>query len=507
MPMSASNRWKGVRVYTIGHSTRTFDELVALLRSFDVAVVADIRTIPRSRHNPQFEGDALKAALRRRRLQYVHLPRLGGLRRAGKGTTNSAWRNSSFRGYADYMQTDEFAAGLAELRAWAAKGGVALMCAEAVPWRCHRSLVADALTARGARVEHITGLSRASPHRITPFAVVEGARVTYPGERDGGGPLATTAPFHLEATVRVLQRRPSNRVDVWDEGRYQRVLTIAGELVWVEVEDRGTIDAPDLRYVVSHGEVPPAAHPQLAAALRRVLGLDVDPAPLVRLTTADRRLRPTGLALRGMRPPRFAEWFEVFANVVPFQQVSLDAGAAVVARLVERFGRSITHAGRRHHAFPTAAAVAAARLDTLRACGLSARKAEVLRHLARAIASGELAEATIAGLATPDALATLGELPGIGPWSAALVLLRGLGRLDVFPPGDVGVARGLGALMRVAADAPLEVERFGDRRGYLYFCALGGDLLARGLIHAAAPPERAPGSRRAGIARTSRGRA
>ncbi|MFY0540562.1 DUF488 family protein [Nannocystis pusilla] len=157
-----------MRVYTIGHSTRTFDELVALLRSFDVAVVADIRTIPRSRHNPQFNGDALKAALRRRHLQYVHLPRLGGLRRPGKDATNSAWRNQSFRGYADYMQTDEFAAGLAELRGWAAKGGVALMCAEAVPWRCHRSLVADALTARGARVEHITGLSRASPHRMTP---------------------------------------------------------------------------------------------------------------------------------------------------------------------------------------------------------------------------------------------------------------------------------------------------------------------------------------------------
>ncbi|MCY1070549.1 DUF488 family protein [Nannocystis sp. RBIL2] len=494
MPTSASNRWKGVPIYTIGHSTRTFDELVALLRSFDVAVVADIRTIPRSRHNPQFEGDVLKAALRRRRLQYVHLPRLGGLRRPGKDATNSAWRNRSFRGYADYMQTDEFAAGLAELRGWAAKGSVALMCAEAVPWRCHRSLVADALTARGARVEHITGLSRSSPHRMTPFAVVEGARVTYPGERDGGEALATPAPFHLEATVRVLQRRPSNRVDVWDEGRYQRVLTIAGELVLVEVEDRGTVDAPDLRYLVSHGDVSPAARPQLAAVLRKVLGLDVDPAPLLRLTTADRRLRPTGLALRGMRPPRFAEWFEVFANVVPFQQVSLDAGAAVVARLVERFGRSIERAGRRFHAFPTAQAVAAARVDTLRACGLSARKAEVLRHLARAIASGELAEATIAGLATPDALATLGELPGIGPWSAALVLLRGLGRLDVFPPGDVGVARGLGTLMRVAADAPLDVERFGDRRGYLYFCALGGDMLARGLIHAAPPPKRAPGS-------------
>nr|WP_263429397.1 DUF488 family protein [Nannocystis pusilla] len=504
MPASVSNRWRGVQIYTIGHSTRTLDELVALLCSFDVAVLADIRTVPRSRHNPQFNGDTLPAALRRRRLKYVHLPHLGGLRRPNKDATNSAWRNRSFKGFADYMQTDEFADGLAELRAWAAKGRVALMCAEAVPWRCHRSLVADALTARGARVEHITGLSRSSPHRMTAFAVVEGGRVTYPGDGDGGESLATSAPFHLEATVRVLQRRPSNRVDVWDDGRYRRVLRIADRLVLVEVEDRGTVDAPDLRCVVVHGEVSRAAHPQLAATLRKVLGLDVDPAPLLRLTTADRKLRPTALALRGMRPPRFAEWFEVFANVVPFQQVSLDAGAAVVARLVERLGESIAHGGRRFHAFPTAAAVASARLTTLRACGLSARKAEVLRRLARAIASGELAEATIAGLATPDALAALAELPGIGPWSAALVLLRGLGRLDVFPPGDVGVARGLRPLMGLAADAPLDVEGFGDRRGYLYFCALGGDMLARGLIHAAPALKRSTSRRSA--SRIYRGR-
>jgi len=498
MPASPTHRWSSARIYTIGHSTRSLDEFVALLRSFAIDLVVDIRTIPRSRHNPQFNGDTLATALRRRRLEYVHLPRLGGLRRASKDATNSGWRNPSFKGFADYMLTDEFAAGLAELRALTAKGRVALMCAEAVPWRCHRSLVADALTARGAQVEDITGPGRASPHRMTPFAVVEGERVTYPGERAGAGALATPAPFHLEATVRVLQRRATNRVDVWDDGRYQRVLTIAGRSVLVEVENRGTIDAPDLRHVVGHGDASLAAHPRLAATLRRVLGLDVDPAPLLRLTTADRRLRPTALALRGMRPPRFAEWFEAFANVVPFQQVSLDAGVAVVGRIVERFGESIAHGGRRFHACPTAEVVAAARLDTLRACGLSARKADVLRHLARSIASGELGEAAIAGLSTHDALKTLRELPGIGPWSAALVLLRGLGRLDVFPPGDVGVARGLRELMHLAPDAPLGpgVDRFGDRRGYLYFCALGGDLLARGLIHPAPRPKRpSPGER------------
>jgi DNA-3-methyladenine glycosylase II len=173
--------------------------------------------------------------------------------------------------------------------------------------------------------------------------------------------------------------------------------------------------------------------------------------------------------------------------VVPFQQVSLDAGVVIVSRLVERFGNTVEHEGRRFHAFPTADVVAAARLDSLKRCGLSLRKAETLRHVARAISAGELSEANLASIGSTEAIRTLTELPGIGPWSAALVLLRGMGRLDVFPPGDVGVTRGLGKLLRLRPGASLEraVERFGDRRGYLYFYSLGAALLARGLIHAA----------------------
>ena len=180
--MSRTKSWRGARIYTVGHSTRTLDELVALLRAFDISVLADIRTIPRSRHNPQFNGDALRSALRSRRLRYVHLSELGGLRRSRKDSTNTGWRNASFRGFADYMLTEDFESGLAKLRALTAEGSVALMCAEAVPWRCHRSLVADALTARGAHAEHITSAKRSTPHRVTTFAVVKGARVTYPGE-------------------------------------------------------------------------------------------------------------------------------------------------------------------------------------------------------------------------------------------------------------------------------------------------------------------------------------
>ena len=177
--------WRGVRLYTIGHSTRSLDELVALLRAAHVSILADIRTIPRSRHNPQFEQAAMRSALRRRRLRYAHLPLLGGLRRARRDSPNMGWRNTSFRGFADYMLTPEFEAGLGELRALAADGTVAVMCAEAVPWRCHRSLVADALLVRGADVEHITGAGRESPHHLTAFAHVEGTRITYPSE-DGG---------------------------------------------------------------------------------------------------------------------------------------------------------------------------------------------------------------------------------------------------------------------------------------------------------------------------------
>jgi uncharacterized protein (DUF488 family) len=173
-------RWRGVRVFTVGHSTRTLDELVDLLRDAGVSIVADIRTIPRSRHNPQFEGKALRSALPRRRIRYVHLPALGGLRHARKDSPNAGWRNAGFRGYADHMLTDDFERGLDALHALTREGTVAVMCAEAVPWRCHRTLVADALTVRGAQVEHITGPGRRSLHRLTPFARVEGTRITYP---------------------------------------------------------------------------------------------------------------------------------------------------------------------------------------------------------------------------------------------------------------------------------------------------------------------------------------
>jgi DNA-3-methyladenine glycosylase II len=178
--------------------------------------------------------------------------------------------------------------------------------------------------------------------------------------------------------------------------------------------------------------------------------------------------------------------------VVPFQQLSLDAGVAIVGRLVERFGKAIESNGRRFHAFPDARVVAEARLAAIKACGLSLRKAETLRKVANAIASGEVSEEQLVRMSSAEAVQVLSELQGIGPWSASLVLLRGLGRLDVFPPGDVGVTRGLSRLMRLESERSLVriVQRFGENRGYLYFYSLGSSLLGKGLIHAAPPLRR-----------------
>ena len=167
-------------VLTIGHSTRPIGVFVGLLAANGVTHLMDVRTIPKSRHNPQFNSDALAASLRDAGIAYTHVPGLGGLRRARPDSANAAWRNPSFRGYADYMQTPAFAGHLADVIELAKSERIALMCAEAVPWRCHRSLIADALVARGIAVEEIVSETRRTPHKLTPFARVDGVSVTYP---------------------------------------------------------------------------------------------------------------------------------------------------------------------------------------------------------------------------------------------------------------------------------------------------------------------------------------
>lgn len=165
---------------TIGHSTRAIEEFISLLKAGEVEEVVDVRTVPRSRHNPQFNADVLPAALGQAGIGYVHKPGLGGLRRPRPDSPNTGWRNASFRGFADYMQTVEFEEALDELIALAKEKTVALMCAEAVPWRCHRSLIADTMLARGLKVEHIMGPGPSRPHVLSAWARVENGRVSYP---------------------------------------------------------------------------------------------------------------------------------------------------------------------------------------------------------------------------------------------------------------------------------------------------------------------------------------
>jgi len=171
-----------VVVLTIGHSTRELADFLRLLRAHEVTRLVDVRTIPRSRHNPQFNQETLPQALKAAGIGYQHMPGLGGLRRTSPGSPNTAWRNLSFRGFADYMQTAEFQKNVQQLTNLSRKERVALMCAEAVPWRCHRSLIADALVARGQEVEHIMSATHRDRHALRPWAMVTGTLITYPLE-------------------------------------------------------------------------------------------------------------------------------------------------------------------------------------------------------------------------------------------------------------------------------------------------------------------------------------
>jgi uncharacterized protein (DUF488 family) len=169
-------------IFTVGHSTRAIEEFIELLQEQDVQRLVDVRTIPKSRHNPQFNREELPKSLRKTRIGYTHLPELGGLRHARRDSVNTGWRNLSFRGFADYMQTPEFERGLEKLIALGAAETVAIMCAEAVPWRCHRSLIADALVVHGFPVEHILSPARRQRQKRTPFLRVRRGRLTYPEE-------------------------------------------------------------------------------------------------------------------------------------------------------------------------------------------------------------------------------------------------------------------------------------------------------------------------------------
>ncbi len=167
-------------ILTIGHSTRSLEEFVELIKTYSVALIVDVRSVPRSRHNPQFNKETLPNSLKTYDIKYIHMPDIGGLRHPKRDSINLAWKNSSFRGYADYMQTQEFTDNLLKIIALARENCLALTCAEALPWRCHRSLISDALVARNIKVEHIITKTSCLNHEINEMAHVVGTQITYP---------------------------------------------------------------------------------------------------------------------------------------------------------------------------------------------------------------------------------------------------------------------------------------------------------------------------------------
>ena len=195
--------WPEGAIFTLGHSTLPIQRFLALLQTYGIDHLVDIRTIPRSRHNPQFNDTALANSLTAQNLEYLHIRALGGLRRGQKDSPNTGWRNGGFRGYADYMQTEEFQDALEVLIHMSRKERIAIMCAEAVPWRCHRSLVADALSVRGLPVVEILSESSYQLHKLTPFARVEGVRITYPQSK------LHYCTCSQKIVTRVAQERPA----------------------------------------------------------------------------------------------------------------------------------------------------------------------------------------------------------------------------------------------------------------------------------------------------------
>lgn len=188
-------------VLTIGHSTRTIEKFIGLLQAHAVTLVVDVRTVPRSRHNPQFNHDSLPASLKTASIGYLHMPELGGLRHTTRDSLNVGWRNASFRGYADYMQSAEFEQAIQQLIQLANRNKVAVMCAEAVPWRCHRSLIADALLVHGIPSKDIISPTSCKIHALTSFAKVDGLHITYPAEASPSSP-GKPSPLSLPVQAR-----------------------------------------------------------------------------------------------------------------------------------------------------------------------------------------------------------------------------------------------------------------------------------------------------------------
>lgn len=296
--------------------------------------------------------------------------------------------------------------------------------------------------------------------------------------------LSAITPFDLQQTVAALRRRPNQLAEAMIDGEYRRIVTLDGreQLIGVRqiAPDRvavGALDAP-----LSPNELGAAA-----AVIERMLGLDVDMAPLRAVLSFDERLARLAHQIAGMKPPRFDTLWHTFICIVPFQQVSVDAGTSMLNRLIARFGSRIEHNSHTYYGFPSAQSVRDATPDELRGCGLSQAKIRTLQHAAAQITEGTISEDEIEAMDDAEAVARLVQLPGIGVWSAQIMLLRGFRRLSFFPPGDSGAARGLRSLFDLPAEQVEEalvpiLERLGPWRGYLYYMILAHKLMQNGII-------------------------
>jgi DNA-3-methyladenine glycosylase II len=303
-------------------------------------------------------------------------------------------------------------------------------------------------------------------------------------ERGPQHELPVVAPYRLDLTVSALRRLPTNVVDVLTpEGRYVRAFAGAHGPVVVRVAQ----ERPDALAVAIEGDA--GEHARALALVGRVLGVDRELAHFDRAAAGIDWLRPLALRMRGVKPPRYPTLWEAFVNAIAFQQVSLHAASAIVRRLITALGQPVERGGTTSYAFPGAEQVLGADDDLLRWTGLSAAKVATLRRAGEALASGALDESMLEERASADAAGLLQRIKGIGPWTATVILLRGLGRLDVFPMNDTSVARNLAL---VAGPVPVDVgrllETLGPQRGMLYYHLLLARLEARGQLR------RAPGS-------------
>ena len=311
---------------------------------------------------------------------------------------------------------------------------------------------------------------------MTPIRAVKARPTDKPAERSYS--ISVRAPYRLDLTVNVLRRLSTNLVDVLSpDGAYVRWLGGASDVALVRVSQ----SSPETLTIVIEGDR--HEHPRLLKLVRQMLGVEVDLTPFYRSASKVQWLYPLVSRMRGVRPPRYPTLWEACVNAIVFQQISLHAASAIMGRLTVGLSEPVEHSGIRLYPFPSREQVLSAPDSVLRGAGLSAGKLATLRRVADALRTGVLDEARLERLASPEAAALLRSIKGIGPWTAVVILLRGLGRLDVFPANDTSVARNLRLVGGPAAlDVETLLDTLGPERGMLYYHLLLGRLETRGAL-------------------------